>query len=763
MKIISNILLAAAAVLSMAVLSGCADDRYDGPRTGDGDLTISFVADDLVPGELKTRAGGTRVAKDNEEMEVRTLHVFLFDQNGDYLLPKDGDQYRYQGYTYVPGTSMLRIDKTGFLNEDLARHAIVCVAANMEDGTFNVPAGADHPVEIGNLTDFQNYYYKPSGYSGMLFNLPPEGMPMVGVQRDVNLVESSGVIEIEMQALMARIDVDLSIDSDDSDTELPSILLKSVTMHNMAQGAGFSAPAGETPAEIGLKNSEPESPGGTSVIYNGQQSKNLSFYVFENLRNDNGTPESEVYPQDETFREEYKQRYKPLFAKPEATYARFDCLFTSYNGLTYNVTYDLYFGANSTKDFRVRRNSIYTNNVTIKGLVNVGESPDKVIFDYRVNVNTETNAYFVSALRERQLDAHFNVFPMDVYVMEEGCKVRIEIVDPEVNSWIRMEKIPSAQMAAGAYKAGTGKRDYFTTDLVTNTLAANTSYDMENRDRVYFYVDEFLSTREMRSVIVRISLIGPDGAVRESNDVEFDQYGLLPVTVGDYNDGYPGDGATIYIERFEEYLNFYDPLEEYASDFVFDGLPWGASGQTIGGECYNNYYNGISFTQRIVNAVGDRPSLNVAPTTAAGYCWNKNKRSDDNGNINDPHWFLPGITQLESCLTQHYGEFPEFRGNYYWASAAAKTYFSLVWFEWVEDVNGLNSSVDEKNTYARSTAVIGFDSSGKAEYAPSNRTDTNPGLGTDYRWDNYEDGNGGRALRTTSLRIRACYAGPVDQ
>lgn len=775
MKTINNILLAAAAAFSIAALTGCADDRYDGPQTGDGELAISFVADDLVPGELKTRAGGTRVAKYNEELEIKSLHVFIFGSDGNYIQPSDG--HRWQGYTYLDGSSMLRIDKQGFLDESLARNATVCVVANVENGTFNVGDG-DYPVEIQNLQDFENYTYLPENYQGLLFDLP-DGMPMVKIERNVDLVSRQGTVDIEMEALMARIDVNLSIDSDASDTELPSILIKSVSMMNMAQGAKFVAPesGAETPAEITLKNNESVQTGVTTMIYNRQEGKEFSFYVFENIRDDNGKSDSEVYPTTDTdgtpFKEEYKQRYKPLFAKPEATYARFDCLFTSYNGLTYNVTYDLYFGANSTKDFRIRRNSIYTNDVTIKGLVNVGESPDKAIFDYRVNVEPQENAYFISTLRERQLDAHFNVFPMDVYVMQSGCHVKIEVVDPQNANWIRMERIPAANMAAGtvpaemsgiayaagsAYKAGNGKRHYFTTDLVTKTLSANTSFDMQHRDRVYFYVDEFLSTRkEPRNALIRISLIDDaTGEVRESHDAEFDQYGLLPVTVRSGNDRYPGDGAVIYMERFEEYLNFSDPLDDYSSSMVYDGLPWGADGDEIergpasiaSSRCFNNYYHGRVFTEMIVEAAGDAPTLNVAPTTAAGYCWNKNKRSNQNGGLNDGdnHWFLPGITQMESCLVRYQADFPEFRGNFYWSSASAKQTSPWVW-------EGFET---EETSRARATKVIGFNDDGTADYAESGSTNGD---------DNFTgmDGTKGRALRTESLRIRACYVGPVDQ
>ena len=773
---------------------GCSQEDIGGfPNESNGELTLSMVADDLMPGELKTRAGSTRVVKDNEEMEIKTLHVFIFGSDGEYI--KSEEEHRYQGYTYLVGSTTLRIDKDGFLEPDKAKGAFVCVVANVESGTFHL--SGDNPKEIGNYKSFCEYWYRPQNYKGLLFDLPDEGMPMVGI-KEINLVDSKGSLDIELKALMARIDVNLSINNAQSTTDQPTILLKSITMRNMVQGARLTAETATdgTLAETdidnvgGVQDSDSERSLGNPVIYNHQAGKSFTFYVFENIRGDNGSYEEEIYPQDENFKPEYKQRYKPLFAQESATYAQFECLFTSYNGLTYDVTYNLYFGGDNVKDFKIKRNHIYTNDVVIKGLSNVGESAEKIIFDARVDVSTTTNAYFVSCLRERQLDAHFNVFPMDVYVMEQGCHVKIEIKDPETTDWIRMERIPAENMANGsvpsgldgkayaagaAYTAGNGKRNYFTKDLLTSAekLKNNTFYEMRHRDRVYFYVDEFLSTEEMRQATIGISLIDDtSGEVMESYNVEFDQYGLLEVEVRSGNDGYnKGDGynsskekAFIYMERFEEYLNFSDPLEEYTTEFVYLGLPWGAYDKKIGIDL-NNYYNGKSVTVDIVNAVSDRPNLNKKPDTAAGYCWNKNKRDDDNGNISNPGWFLPGITQLESCLTQHYDKYPEFRGNYYWASAVAKKYNLLQGDD--DNVNGSNLLVREATTRARATAVKGFDSNGNAIYAGSDRTNhADWWESVDYTWDNYEytdSRKGGRALRTESLRIRACYVGPLDE
>ena len=81
-------------------------------------------------------------------------------------------------------------------------------------------------------------------------------------------------------------------------------------------------------------------------------------------------------------------------------------------------------------------------------------------------------------------------------------------------------------------------------------------------------------------------------------------------------------------------------------------------------------------------------------------------------------------------------------------------------------VNGPNTSEREATTRARATAVKGFDGNGNAIYAGSDRTNhkTEWWQLDNYTWDNYEytdSRKGGRALRTESLRIRACYVGPL--
>ena len=139
--------------------------------------------------------------------------------------------------------------------------------------------------------------------------------------------------------------------------------------------------------------------------------------------------------------------------------------------------------------------------------------------------------------------------------------------------------------------------------------------------------------------------------------------------------------------------------------------------------------------------------MNTAPKTAAGYCYNKNKRNSD-GSISESKWYLPGIRELERILEDYYIEYPEFQQNYYWSSAAGMTANYRGW--------PLNSwrNTGENQNHARATKA--YINNGKFDYYPSSVGDD----GNSKERPMYEDagrdnGNSGRANRRTALRIRA--------
>lgn len=54
-------------------------------------------------------------------------------------------------------------------------------------------------------------------------------------------------------------------------------------------------------------------------------------------------------------------------------------------------------------------------------------------------------------MRHKNLDAHFNITPMDIYLYdtERNPSMDIEVKDPEKNDWVRIERVPASVMASG--------------------------------------------------------------------------------------------------------------------------------------------------------------------------------------------------------------------------------------------------------------------------------------------------------------------------
>ena len=380
------------------------------------------------------------------------------------------------------------------------------------------------------------------------------------------------------------------------------------------------------------------------------------------------------------------------------------------------------------------------------------------------------------------------------------------------------------------WTAGNGKRAFFTTSLFKAETPLKDEVEVTTtRDRVYFYIDENLSDSEDRTATVTLTYYEGDSDIPvEIRELDITQVHLLKVQVYDRkemymhnetgdlissdaysdlssreqnnytqvsvrdeskpyldpetnpeNSEYNNPGGIIYMEQYEEYLDHYDPLDEYNTSQVYTGLPWANTDFEVAveeedycildevrdragmwvNESYSNYWDGHSFSGLIITfrlpSSEKNLTLNGKPETAFGYCYNKNKRKDD-GTIYfgivkkfgtglsswieydnvidyDAKWFLPGIRQMEDALYEYYSMFPEFQDNYYWSSATAreKYYHSL-------DIAHINPMHREVADRARATKVDpqGF-------YVESNENQ-----------ENFYP-NGGNALRSQVLRIRA--------
>ena len=162
-------------------------------------------------------------------------------------------------------------------------------------------------------------------------------------------------------------------------------------------------------------------------------------------------------------------------------------------------------------------------------------------------------------------------------------------------------------------------------------------------------------------------------------------------------------------------------------------------------------------TKYIIERQGADPLSNLklfndeAPKTAFHYCYGKNKR-ETGGNVSTSKrygWYMPGIRELETALTQYYNTFDDFRGNFYWSCAAAKL-----------RTNDLLGYTREDYDRARATKVATdangqpILSGGKATYAESGS------YNDDHNYREPVNGieqNYGRAPRSKTFRIRAFY------
>lgn len=834
-KIYSKHIIALATALLLAV-SSC---REEGPIGGNNsglssEITeLRIISDPMQKYNVTSRSSDP---KEDEEKRVHNINVFFFREDGQYLTgkyltanpgaPDDGGYYMTG-----EGVALLKI-ATDQIDQGQGDRFIVYAVANVGDlfatGSDLRPMIISKMIEenpdLTPMSALQAIVYQPAG--GVSLEIPDTGMPMIGSQTIVfsgNDVTPVKERIVQMNALMARVDINLRIDSKNGSAQYPSFLLTGCQVKNVPNRVALISDGSQT----GWENEEwtestvtLRTP--TTTYLNQESMKSVcSFYVFENIQEaewvkDDGEEwvtdpstltnptteqlEKALYP--DGISDAQKQRYKPYLANESATAVELTGVYHTYNdqgnpnSSVYNVHYTLYLGSNHTNDFQLKRNHQYKNNITINGLLGVDGSAGEYTFDARVNVDENENDFYVSILREQNHDAHFCITPMDVYMFRqaEGMDVEMEVTLSEIGSdgepngivpdWIRMERVSATDMengtlssdglseethlvAGGNFTAGHGKRKYFTTDLfpedMNNSPLKETVILKEHRDRIYFYIDENLESstfplsnpRQAKVVMKYYENRAQNPEPVATKTVTLAQYPFLEVQVygrnsnntsninqkyddGDGFDGY-GDGL-IYMEQIEEYLEHYDPLDNYNTGQIYEGLKWDATGQNenidnrIGNirqilpgstdteiiDSWHNYVLGGRLTREIITAYTQTVmTLNDTPRTAAEYCWNRNKR-DEEGMVVNEKYFLPGIRQMEDALTRYFNSFPEFRDNFYWSSTPAE---KSSW-EWIIQSFDFGHYVSqgENTSYARATKVQAS-TDGTYKYVGSNCAD----------------------------------------
>ena len=326
----------------------------------------------------------------------------------------------------------------------------------------------------------------------------------------------------------------------------------------------------------------------------------------EDVKNYNGTTDDAKRNGVKYFYDDRIQQYKPKLANVpsgnpagKATYVRLNGTYTDYRGVAWKVEYDLYLGKDNAQNFHVDRNSEYTNLVTIKGLRNRQDDAygeNDVWIDHRVNVSYNGSGVddHVTITRETLLDAHIEVRPLRVkWDNNEFDGVRIYLPtksDGSLVDWIGIERFTGNNNADGSTycliddeanpgkKKSSGKRKYFTTDLISELQTKEGEYGVRvdedtnkkyiyllNGDCAWIYFDENLGSTD-RPAEIRLEFYTPSG---KTKDVVYkvNQRGLQ--TVGGYA-----------IESYEEYLHSYDSEDKYnlstsPVDYTQQGLAWG--------------------------------------------------------------------------------------------------------------------------------------------------------------------------------------------
>ena len=724
-------------VAAMALLTGCTifDDEHEIPKEGADEVVLNFIPQPLETKQVTTRAVDIKTA---EEIRLHDVHIFLFDNDTD-------EQFYYHHLSN--GNTESDLLTPGTYND--VRTATAYVLANVEAQYIDANKAANNQYTLDELQAI----YQP--IHNEVVRLPSTGMPMVGStvidwQSLLNMgFGEARQIDIRLYALFSRLDFNINLDSEHTDGtgQYPNMTIRKIGLYNIPKKIDIGDESSATNTFTEEEYFDYESTL-TTDIYNNSTGAKFSFYMFENKQ---GVHTNYAYPDGIESHPHDKQKFKPEVAKyngieEKATYFYIEAIYTDYNKISHDVSYKLYVGANNTDNFNIKRNHQYKSNVTIKGLSNSDDNLGNT-FDARITID-ESQPFFVSLLHEREIDAHFAIVPMDIYLKEPTTdKMKISIVGDGVN-FMKLQRVNAVDMVdplTGQRAEGRGKLDYFYTDLITNSGKYGLVDEIDNlqhHDRVYIYIDENISLKARNATLNIYYNDDPTPSV-----IALEQHGLIPIKVmgGDNKTGVD-DGTVaqiIFCESYEEYLDFYDPLQDYDSPNLYTGLQWGDLGKAISKDNQNmqyNFHDGKGYTPLIISEYGFNMAnltLNGKPSLAASYCANKNKRNPSTNQVVNYNWCLPGIKQVEAVLTTNYSRFAPIRdGDYYWSAAAGRS-----------NKGYGNSAADPDRARATAAYLDGT----TIKYAPSERDDkyeTNGG---------YNGRAGGNTLRTELLRIRTIY------
>ena len=671
--------------------------------------------------------------------------VFVIDRAKDFA----GDLYTGKQYAMYVFANMHNC--TGFptTEDDAKGKPITTFVQSYQTVSVDI---ADVPESgfpmIGSLGDYVSKNGDELLADGKYFILKPaasdtntDGLPLVdhdGAGAGVEYVPTDN-LEIPMKALYAKVSFTIKVvpDQDISDNAAPRFDLLSYQVNNIAATVDLDSTT-NSDSNV-LEKSKEYAPSG--VYAQGATTATFTFYLPERYLTPTTSAENYAYPfkkapgtydktidkdqngirdEDENLRQRFKGK---LVDGKAATYITITGKFCDHQEHTYDVSYNIHLGGDNYSNFDLIRNTHYENTVTIRGIQNSSDqatNTNGIAIDHRVNVERST-PLVINLRRETLLDAHFEVRPMRLRLVGDNipsnATARVEVLNASESTftWIRLEASGSSDnhITSGV---SAGKRKYFTTDLVTNTLKKNTYVDVnlsKDDQTVWIYVDENTNKgqKTYRTAVVRVTY-----SEDPSNPIDYtiNQYDLHEVT---YN------GYTYLIECHEEYLYNYDANDDY-NQTEQNGMVWGLDNAILSFDhnallftdtidlidwiisgiqswagvnpMYDFYvskhdtsildnaekhdHKGFDFNTEIIQDINTKNNsnrdtgytgtisglqLDQFANSAIEYCYNKNKKNAD-GTIT-VNWYLPAIDEIEDFVMGAYNSYPEFQENYYWS------------------------------------------------------------------------------------------------
>lgn len=568
----------------------------------------------------------SRGLKTNEESKISNMSLFIFDNNEKCI-----------DFQHVNSANPVFVVDRQSLSSVLGNPVDKCklyIVANVFNGFTNETLIQDaKEVAIGqDLT--ADLLTASSPTVGVL--IPEKGFPMIGHLDDVDLSDnnealSSDILEIPLEALYAKIVFTIKVTPDQhSDDFTSSFNLSSWEVHNLPDSVsvGKLDAKGQTPFynKVDTLSYTSRIITGSNPV-SGSNELSFSFYMPEHKVNPHTSASEYPYPfeiEDSIAHPEYKeyrQHYKPALVRGKSDYdgkpafVRIKGIYSNHHGHRKSVQYDVYLGNDNYSNFQIERNCQYNNFITIKGLTNHDRADStSVAFDHRVTL-TEVPMYTVWMERETQLDSHYEVRPIRIKLDEDfpaDGKVEVRILDAENKEWIRMEQ----KKTSSTDHSNSGKRKYFTHNLVKNTLKDGTLCTVtSNEDNcIWVYVDENtdtiptknLNSRQQimdsiasRKTALRKAIIQIDYYANKNNPqptlsekYSFNQRYLYPVASvsREYVENGIPKPYIYYIEYFEEYLHNFDSDDEYGFT-DYEGMPWGLNSLPISDSFRAGYIN----------------------------------------------------------------------------------------------------------------------------------------------------------------------------